>query len=490
MIRAFLKDSLLYGVAAIVSRGISFALVPLYTRALAPADYGVIDIIMVCASLINLTVGLEITQSVARYYSDAGTEDEKQRYASTALWFTLAAYSLFWIVGAALAPRLGAAILDSPGRAGLVQVALASIWANALCTFALNQLRWQLRASWYAVVNVALTAVTLVASVVFVVVLRQGLIGAIAAQLAGYLVGAALGVYFSRDSYRAVFDRRKLGRMLRFSAPLVPSSIAVFVAMYVDRIAIKELMTMEDVGVFGVGYRVATIASLLMIGFQGALTPLVYTHHRLPETPLNVARLFRYFVAFALFACASLSLFAPELVALFATPRYRGSAAVVPFLSASVLLSGMYVFAPGLGLAKKTVGIALITTAGAVLNTVLNFALVPLLGIRGAALATLTSALLVFAGFMASSQRFYRVPHTWGGIGFASAATAAAIWAGSAVTLPAALGIPVKAALLLAVAGVSVAAGLIVPGDVRRVYAMARGRWASLAGPGRAGASP
>jgi O-antigen/teichoic acid export membrane protein len=87
---------------------------------------------------------------------------------------------------------------------------------------------------------------------------------------------------------------------------------------------------------------------------------------------------------------------------------------VIPFLVLSAFLSGMHVFAPGLGIAKKTKHIAVINIVGALLNVGLNVFLVPRFGILGAATATLISSSCVFGGFMIFSQRLYPVPHDFG----------------------------------------------------------------------------
>jgi O-antigen/teichoic acid export membrane protein len=58
--------------------------------------------------------------------------------------------------------------------------------------------------------------------------------------------------------------------------------------------------------------------------------------------------------------------------------------------------------------------IALINIAAAVVNIALNLLLIPHLGILGSALATLTSAALLFFAYMHMSQKFYPIPYKWG----------------------------------------------------------------------------
>jgi len=73
MVKRFLRDSVVYSLSTFISRGISFFLIPIYTRVFSPEDYGIIDIMAIFASIIHLTVALEISQSVARFFADAGS---------------------------------------------------------------------------------------------------------------------------------------------------------------------------------------------------------------------------------------------------------------------------------------------------------------------------------------------------------------------------------------------------------------------------------
>lgn len=423
MFKRFLKDSLVYGVAGFLSRGISIILVPLYTRLLRPAEYGMVDILNVFGTVVGLTVALEIAQGIARYYPGTKDPDTRLAYSSSALWFAVGAYSLFFLACVIGARELSRALLDSANHRDIIFVAALSISAGGIFRFALEMLRWDLRPSLYSAVSVANAGVIVLAVVLFVLVLRMGVLGVFCAMLAGGTVGAGLSLYLGRGMYELRFDWNRCRELLRFSLPLVPSSVGVFVALYIDRIAIKELMSLADLGVFGVGYRVASAVGFVMVGCQTALVPLIFTYFERPETRAELARIFRYFVAAALLMCLALSIFAQDILALFTTRAYYGAVEVIPILAPAVLLSSMSIFAPGLSIEKRTTTIAIISLSVAALNTILNFTLVPVLGIRGAALSTLVSASLGFLTYMVLSQRFYHVPHRWKSLAFATIAT-------------------------------------------------------------------
>jgi O-antigen/teichoic acid export membrane protein len=76
----------------------------------------------------------------------------------------------------------------------------------------------------------------------------------------------------------------------------------------------------------------------------------------------------------------------------------------------------MYIFAPGVGIAKKTHYLIWINLIGGLLNLSLNILLIPSLGIVGAGLATMISSMCLFAMYMITSQKLYYVPHYWSSI--------------------------------------------------------------------------
>lgn len=413
MIRQLFKDSVVYGLASILSQGIPILIVPVYTRFLSPDSYGGLDMLTVFASLINLTVALEISQGLARSYADTGTDHERSLYASTAFWFSAAAYSLFAIISLVFSGPLSSFLLDGTKWEPVFRIAVMATALNGIFLFLQNQLRWILKPKAYAVCSVAYAVLSTGIGILLVTAYDSGVAGIFYGQIIGALAGGLLAWFPARYLFKAVFSMDKCKEMLIFSTPLVPSSISVLVAVYVDRIAIKQLMTLADLGVYAVGFRIASVVNLLMVGLYSALTPLIYRHYNKESTPSDIARIFRFFLYGTLPLMIALSLFSAEIVGFFAAQEYAGAWLVIPPLAFASVTARMYIFAPGLDIAKKTGKIALINLMAASTNAVLVFLMIPHLGITGAALATLSGSLLMFILYMALSQKLYPVPHDW-----------------------------------------------------------------------------
>ena len=413
MTKRLLKDGVIYGVSSILSQGIPVVIVPIYTRILAPDSYGCLDILAVFASLINLTVALEISQGLARHYAEAQSEYEKIKYASSSMWFTVGAYFLFAFFSLLFSESLTLLFLDSLQWKYTFQIAIIAMAGNGIFYFLQNLLRWKLQPKRYAMASIVYVIVYSGFGVFFVAGLKTGIVGVFFGQIIGAITGGIFAWCSAREMYRILFAWDKCKQMLHYSLPLVPSSIFVLVANYIDRIAIKSLMTLSDVGVYGIGFRFASVVNLAMVGFYSALTPLIYQYHQKESTPKELARIFRYCLSGTIPLIIGISLFSKEILWIFTTPEYYAAWTVIPILAGSSVLIRMYVFAPGLDIAKKTKTIALINMIAAGVNGALNFLLIPFMGINGAAVATLISAVVMFWGYMHLSQKYYHVVHQW-----------------------------------------------------------------------------
>jgi len=429
VIAQFFRNSAVYGIAGILSRGINVILVPIYTRYLSPHDYGALDILIVFATLANYVVAMEISQGVARFYSEAKDKKNKAEFASTALWFAALAYTIFVIISLNFSAVLSDWIIGVDGFQEVFQISVVAIAMNGIFYLLQDLLRWQFQPFRYSIASLVYTISGALIAIYLVTVQEMGVAGIFYGQVIGAIVGIIYSIFSATEAYGRVFSWDKCKVMLGYSFPLVFTSIAYYFSVYVDRVAIKELMTLSDVGVYGVGARIASVSGLLMIGFQSALTPLIYHNYEKQSTPSDLARIFKYFLAIALPFILGVSLFSKELVWIFTTPEYYLAWTVIPILSCSILLATMYIFAPGLFIRKKTMQVALIHLVALVINVGLNLLFIPILGIVGAAVATLISTAVTFLIYMWLSQSLYNVPHNWKTIALALAIFIATIFA-------------------------------------------------------------
>jgi O-antigen/teichoic acid export membrane protein len=254
--------------------------------------------------------------------------------------------------------------------------------------------------------------------------LDWGLVGLLIGMISGALVAGVLAIWWLRQSIKFKINTDLLREMLSFSAPLIFSGVTVWISHYVDRMMISYYLTVEEVGLYGIGYRLAAVAALFMVGFKGALTPLIYANYHKPSTPSDLEKIFRFFLFFSLLLFLFVSLFAVEILQAFTAPPFYSASVVVVFLVPAILLQGMYIFSPGISIEKKTKFIIWINLSGCMLNILFNYLLIPVYGISGAAIAKMISYGVVFFLYTIIGNKFYPIPHRWpriyAAVGFAA----------------------------------------------------------------------
>jgi O-antigen/teichoic acid export membrane protein len=127
----------IYGVGHVLSRAVAFILIPFYTRALSPSDYGVMDMIMMFASIACTLVPMEISQAFSRFYSGTESVSEKRDYATIMLLFSLTMYGVFGVVTFSMSEPLSFRLTGSSEAVSAFQVGV--LYTIVMGIFYLNQ---------------------------------------------------------------------------------------------------------------------------------------------------------------------------------------------------------------------------------------------------------------------------------------------------------------------------------------------------------------
>jgi O-antigen/teichoic acid export membrane protein len=409
MLQRLARDTLIYGAATFLVRGIQILLIPVYTRLLLPEEYGVLDMVVVFGALVNLIVALEISQGAARFLADAATESERQSYVATAVTFSLAAYALFAVAVWIFVLPLSYLLFDSDRWAGALRVAAVFLAVNGVFVLIQDLLRWHLRPQAYALASLAFVIPNAGLGIYLVAVADYGIYGVLGGQLAGALLGAASAAVALRDKLGLKPDYERLSRMLVYSIPLVLSGAAVFANQFIDRIMIKEILGIDHLGVYGVAARFASVVALLTIGLQAALMPLVFRNFRDPHTADALSRVFRYYLTFMVFLIGFISLYADEIFSVLVGEKFWAGSKILPVLAMASFFANLYIFFPGLFLGKRTLSVAAINVTAATVNLLLNLYFLPVFGITAAAVAVTAASAIAFSGYVILGQRYFAV---------------------------------------------------------------------------------
>lgn len=446
----------MYGLAATVSRALSFFLVPIYTRVFAPEDYGVISLVNTTIAVAAVFVALGLDSSAGRWYW--GTSDDEDRRVTLSSWTGtyLATATALGIVVIAASRWLSDVTVGGPGAATYIRLAAVTLPLGVLVVVLTNFFRMQRRPWAAAAFSFATSTTNIALALLLVVGLHRGIDGVYQAQIGSAAFGSLIALYLVRDWIRPRwFRRERVREMLAYALPLVPAALAFWVVNLSDRYFVRVFGSTREVGIYQVANALAALVALVTVGFQQAWGPFALSIHREEGARRVYADALMLYGWVTCLVAVAISALAPEAIRVVATDRYAAAAGSVPYLALSyVVMGGMYIAALGANLTKTTKPVAAGVGLAALVNVGLNLLLVPSLGGVGAAISTLAAWVVMTGYVFARSQRLYPIPYRF-------------VPAGALFTLSLALALAGQAwrpgSLAVAVAGKLALTALLIP---------------------------
>lgn len=420
-LRHLASESMIYGLAGMLSRFLMIFLVPIYTRIFSPEDYGAINLITSTMAMVTIFVVLALDNSAHRWYWETEDEDDRKRTLASWAWCQFVVSIIFGIVIIGLSGYLARTIVGREDVAIAFALSALALPVSALGTVTVNWLR-MMRRPWATLAYSFATSLANVLLTIFLVVgLGWGLIGVFVGQFASAALGAIAATLLMHDwlSPRR-FDWERLSVMLRFGLPLIPAALSFWIVSLADRYFVQFFTSTAEVGLYAVGSIIAALIAFVTGAFQQAWGPFALSIHKQPDAKQVYASVFLIYLWITCAMSTALTLFAPELLQIIATEAYANAATVVGFLALGTALSGLtYIAAVGPAIVKSNAPISIAIIYASILNIALNLVFVPWLGMIGAALGTLISQALVPLYLFYRAQQLYPIPYHFApGIGF------------------------------------------------------------------------
>ncbi len=409
--RRILAGTAAYSVAMLLSRAASFFLLPLYTRYLTPADYGVLEIVDFTMYMLGAVVGVSIAGD-ALFYFHARLEDPVARRRSVQTVLMAAVGISFAGCGVIqlLAPQLSGWFFKTDAYTPALRIAAAAFLFGPPADALLCYLRATEKTTSFMTFSLLRLAGSITFNVTLLVVFRMGLYAMLVSNLVvSALIFAGLAAYSMRQMRGwAGFDAQILGRVVRYSAPIGISSMAMLTVHYGDRFFLSRYCSLADIGIYALAYKLGMALNYLNWPFQMFWRSQVYGIVEEEHGDRVFVRVFLYLEILFVTVAFGLALFAGPVVKLLASEAFWGASAFVPFLVAAYAFSALeYQMQSALLVAAKTRKIMISTLSGVAVCVVAYAVAIPRFGVWGAVAATCLAFSTMFGVtfYLAQGQR-------------------------------------------------------------------------------------
>lgn len=391
------------------SKLIVFFLMPLYTSLLTPGEYSTADIISQSANLLIPLISLGMYEAVFRFAMDK--ELELSKVLSTGLFSTLAGSALF----AVFLPLLcQIEYFDGYFPLIYVYVLFASIhYLVSRFTRAIGQ------NTLFAFQGILSTAFNVAFNILFLVGFNMGVLGYVLSTVIADLL-TSLFLFMKLKLWRSIklknFDFSLLKSMLKYSVPLIPTTVFWWITNVSDRYIIKGMLGGDINGLYAAAFKIPTILLLLSSVFTEAwqFSAVSESDAGKKEHAEFFGVVFHSFQGLLFMSAACLIALSQMFAKLLFAASYYDAWRYMPLLIMATVYSSLVTFMGSVYLVDKKSILSFITAfIGAAVNVTLNIVLIKPYGANGAAFATLICYVVVYIirTFTAKrSLRFNRHP--------------------------------------------------------------------------------
>lgn len=411
------KHSLIYAAGPAVNKALSFVLLPLVTAYIgSTGNYGVVELAGVTIAIAGQVLGLNLLHGMQRFHGEYEDPRDRATLITTTLWLLAASTGLAFAV-AWLARDAGAhLVFGSVEYAPALTMAAAILFFQTIGQVGMRYLQLLEKSVVYGVLTTVKMLSEIGLKVWFLVGLGLTWVGVLGSVLGGEMVvGTGLMVWiFARLGTRFSVPMAK--RLFVYSSPLILSGLCMFVLHASDRFFVARLIDVDELGIYGLGYKLGAIANAVILEAFGLIWfPYVFGLKDKAEIAAVCRKMLTYFVLLMTWASLLLALFAREVVGVMVEPEFFAAHTFIPLVALGYVGWAVFQMAStSLYLEKRTGVLSAIVAGAAVFNLALNALLVPRLGAMGAAVTAAATFLGLGAATWIVSERVLPVGYEIG----------------------------------------------------------------------------
>ncbi|WP_299115518.1 lipopolysaccharide biosynthesis protein [uncultured Winogradskyella sp.] len=401
------KQTFIYGLATVLPRMLTFLLTPLYTEVMAVGVYGKVSIIFSWFAIFNVILAYGMETAFFRFFNK---EENKERVVGTSalsiIFTSLAIFAFAFLLKNEIAQ-----ITDI--KVEHINFVIWILLLDALVIIPFAWLRAKEKPIKYAVVKIANVAINIGLNLFFFLLLTDLATGnsffepiykpnfeisyvLIANAVASGITLLLMLPFYSKIKY--IFDSKLWKQMLGYAFPVLIAGLAYTIIEMFNRILLDSPLSNAadpeaEVGMFSACYKIALFMTLFATAFRLGIEPYFFSHAKSDNPQKNYARILEYFVALGSIILLAVVVFSDLIKELIIRDEAFWEAMwIVPIILLASFCLGIYHnLSVWYKITDRTKFGAYISVFGAIVTLGLNFWLIPIIGYKGSAIATLAA---------------------------------------------------------------------------------------------------
>ncbi len=366
---------------------VSFFLLPLYTRKLTPADYGILELLDLTSVIIITLIASRFKDSLLFFHAAAATEEDRRQTIGSSFYGAVLLGCITAAVGAVFAPLISEIVFGAAKYQFYFRLVLIAFGFGIPIEVCFAYLRALDRATAFAIASLLRLVAAATANIVVLVYFNAGVPGLLWVNV---WVSVGLTVYLAIVcKVPFAFDFRLFFKQFRYAAPLGVGGLGMLMIHFGDRFFLRRYVSLSEIGIYALAYKIGMLMTYLKMPFDYYWGAQMFALMRGPNAEKMYVRICTYLTLASCFCLVVMTFMTRPMIHVMAGPSYQSAAALVPWVAAVYVIRTVGTHVRSVFLLENATSIeGVVTALGGVLCVVAYVVLIPMFKVWGAVAAT------------------------------------------------------------------------------------------------------
>lgn len=385
--KQLVKNTAIITIGKICTQVISFFLLPLYTAILTTEEYGIVDLLNTLISLLLPIVTLQLEQASFRKLVDCReNEVEIKQTVSNTFFITFVQSVIYLLVYLVISP-----LINNQYKLFLAINLIACMYSNIFLQIA----RGLGDNKTFAIGSFITASSTVILNVFFILILRSGAYGMLLASFISNLL-CAIYILIKVKLYKKIsfksYNKRLSRKMLKYSLPLIPNAISWWIFNSSDRIIISSILGIGQNGILSAAYKFSNVYITIYNIFSMTWTETASLHINDKDASEFFSKIINVSLKIFTSICIIIIAIMPFVFPIMINNKFIEAYVQIPILMWASLFNVVVGLLSVIYIANKdTKAIAKTSIMAAIINLIINIALIKFIGLYAASISTFVS---------------------------------------------------------------------------------------------------
>ncbi len=389
--KELLFNTIIIGIGKFSTQIISVLLLPMYTSILSTEEYGTYDLIYTISIFLLPIITLLMEESMFRFLIDCKNKEEKSKIISQTFIYTI----ISTIIASIIILLVGFAFhIDNIWLIALYILSSIIIGLRNAITRGFSKIKL------YSIMNFVTSALIIILNILFVAYLRIGIKGLLLSSIIANAITSTI-IFFKLKVMKYIsfknYDKKTMKEMIKYSIPLVPNSLSWTIINFSDRLIITSVLGTSANGIYSIACKFPTMMDSIYGFFYTAWKEAAAKAKKDDDTDKFYDNIYQILKKLLYSIVLGLIAVLPFAFSWLIKKEFENAYYYIPVLLVAMYFSNISGFYGGIFSAYKETKIMGTTTIlSAILNIVVNIAIIHFVGLWAGAISTLVSVFVVY----------------------------------------------------------------------------------------------